>query len=322
MAIDVSLIIPVYNEEANVRPLYDAIMGSLGGQPFSYEIVFVDDGSRDETFARAAALAACDHRVRVVKFRRNYGQTPAMAAGIRLARGDILVTLDGDLQNDPADIPVFVETIRQGFDIVIGWRHKRQDDFARVHISKIANRIIAWVTGLPVKDAGCSLKAYRADLIKGIPLYSEMHRFIPAMTSLAGARLAQLKVRHHPRRFGKSKYGFARTYKVLLDIFSVRFILTFVERPLLWHARAFGISAAIGTVLLIIALVEQLYGGASTSVAFVGSGILFLALAMSLFFMTLIGHLSMASADFRIDEFPILTSRSADLARPSGEQTP
>lgn len=179
----VSVIVPVYDEEENVDPLYQAVDRALSGRDFDFELVLVDDGSKDRTYERAAALVERDPRVRVVKFRRNYGQTAAMAAGVEVARGDVLVTMDGDLQNDPEDIPRLLEQIEKGFDIAIGWRRKRKDGGARVFISKIANRIMTYIMGIAVRDSGCSLKAYRAELIKGIPMYGEMHRFIPASSA-------------------------------------------------------------------------------------------------------------------------------------------
>ena len=189
----------------------------------------------DRTLERAVEIARDDPRVRVVKFRRNYGQTPAMAAGIEHARGKILVTMDGDLQNDPADIAHFLAKIDEGYDIVVGWRFNRQDKLMSRKIpSKIANWLIGKVTGVPIKDNGCSLKAYRAALIKEIPLYSEMHRFIPAMASIAGPRIAEIKVRHHARQFGQSKYGLSRVYKVLLDLMVIKTVASFTSRPLLW----------------------------------------------------------------------------------------
>ncbi len=198
-------------------------------------MVFVDDGSKDNTLQLATELAQADPRVRVVKFRRNFGQTPAMAAGIEHARGEILITMDGDLQNDPADIQQLLLKMDEGNDIVVGWRFNRQDKMISRKIpSMIANRLIGKVTGVPIKDNGCSLKAYRASVIKHIPLYSEMHRFIPAMASIAGPRIAEIKVRHHARQFGASKYGISRVYKVLLDLMVIKTVASFTARPLLW----------------------------------------------------------------------------------------
>ena len=201
---DLSVIVPLFNEEESLEPLYHAIKSVLTTLAFEHELIFVDDGSRDNTFTIASRLAQADHRLRVIKFRRNYGQTPAMAAGIEHARGEVLITMDGDLQNDPRDIPVFLEKLKEGYDIVVGWRYNRQDKLITRKIpSRIANWLIGKITGVPIKDNGCSLKAYRASLIKNIPLYSEMHRFIPAMTSLAGTRIAEVKVNHHARRYGQ-----------------------------------------------------------------------------------------------------------------------
>ena len=232
-----SIVVPVFNEEDNVEPLFEAIMSSLESFAKSFEVIFVDDGSKDETFSRAKALAASDERLKLIRFRRNFGQTPAMAAGIDYARGDVIVTMDGDLQNDPRDILELVSRIEQGSDIAVGWRYQRQDKLITRKIpSKIANWIIGKVTGVPIKDNGCSLKAYRAEVIQRIPLYSEMHRFIPAMTTLAGAQISEIKVRHHARQYGKSKYGLSRVYKVLFDLLTIKTITAFSSRPLAWFA--------------------------------------------------------------------------------------
>ncbi|HEY0341683.1 MAG TPA: glycosyltransferase family 2 protein, partial [Steroidobacteraceae bacterium] len=215
MAPELSIVVPLYNEEDSLRPLYAAITHAVAPLGISFEIVFVDDGSKDGTVRVADEIARADSRVCLVKFRRNYGQTPAMAAGIAQASGDVIVTMDGDLQNDPADIGALLRKIDEGYDIVVGWRFDRQDKLVSRKIpSRIANRLIARVTGVPIKDNGCSLKAYRASLIKKIPLYSEMHRFIPAMASIAGPKIAEIKVQHHARQFGQSKYGLSRIYKV------------------------------------------------------------------------------------------------------------
>jgi glycosyltransferase involved in cell wall biosynthesis len=251
----VSVIVPMYEEEENMEPLYSAVNHALNGQEFDYELVLVDDGSTDRTYDRAEALVFRDPRVRVVKFRRNYGQTAAMAAGVEAARGDVLVTMDGDLQNDPADIPRLLEKMHQGYDIVVGWRRRRRDGGGRVFVSKIANRIMARIMGVAVRDSGCSLKAYRSELIKGIPMYGEMHRFIPALSQLAGARLAEIEVNHRARQFGVSKYGFSRIQKVILDIITIRVLLSYARAPLTWHLKAVGLSlllnlAAFGYLLL------------------------------------------------------------------------
>lgn len=255
--VTLSIVVPLYNEEENIQPLYRAITSALEGKVESYEAVLVDDGSKDDTGLLAELLVEQDARIRVVRFRRNYGQTAAMAAGIKYARGKIIVTMDGDLQNDPTDIPMLVSLIAEGHDIAVGWRRKRLDGRARVFVSKVANRIMAKVMGVAVRDSGCSLKAYRAELIQDIPLYGEMHRFIPALSQLAGARLAQVEVKHHPRRFGVSKYGFSRIYKVMLDIISIRALLSFARQPFLWLGPVSVGAFTIGLLFLLSSLFTE-----------------------------------------------------------------
>jgi glycosyltransferase involved in cell wall biosynthesis len=303
-----SVIAPLYNEEENVRPLYEALTAALDPTGLDYEMLFVDDGSKDTTLSRAIELAQADPRVKVVKFRRNCGQTAAMAAGIEFASGEVLVTMDGDLQNDPLDIPMFLETIESGYDIVVGWRFKRQDKLISRKIpSKIANWLIGKVTKVPIKDNGCSLKAYRASVIKQIPLYSEMHRFIPAMASIAAPRIAEVKARHHPRRFGKSKYGLSRVYKVLLDLLVIKTLASFAARPLLW----FGLLAMpilfFGTALVGYELIESALAGMPLSLPVAGCGIIFIAAAFLLVCAGALGELIYNLGDMRDHEFARLT---------------
>lgn len=280
-----SIIVPLYNEEECVLPLYEAITGAVDPLGVPYEMLFVDDGSRDATFPRARELARRDDRLRVVKFRKNYGQTPAMAAGIALARGEILVTMDGDLQNDPADISRFLEKIEEGYDIVCGWRHKRQDKLISRKIpSVVANWIIGKITGVPIRDNGCSLKAYRAEIIKSIPLYSDMHRFIPAMTSLAGTSVAEIKVNHRPRRFGVSKYGISRIYKVIIDLLIIKSLLSLSMKPLRFFAAAAFLSLAAGMVMLVESMAEIFAGSAAMD--FMGASGAILFFILSFFFMS------------------------------------
>ncbi|MEY8800922.1 glycosyltransferase family 2 protein [Leisingera sp. XS_AS12] len=242
--IEISICVPVYNEEDSVGPMHAAINAALDPLGCPYEIVFVDDGSTDETLRRLEQIAADDPRLSLVRFQRNYGQTAAMTAGIEHARGRYLVTMDGDLQNDPLDIPMMLDKLKEGYDLVVGWRIKRQDKFlSRKLPSKIANWLIGKVTGLPIRDNGCSLKVYRSELIKQVPLYSDMHRFIPAMTIPLGARVAQVGVRHHARRFGTSKYGLSRVFKVLLDLLSIKTLLLFARQPLSSFLRLAGLAA-------------------------------------------------------------------------------
>jgi len=228
-----SLTIPVLNEEANVSPLYERIVAALEplGQPF--EAIFVDDGSRDGTASELARLAARDTRVKVVSFKRNFGQTAAMMAGIHFASGDIIVPMDGDLQNDPADIAKLLAKLDEGYDVVSGWRHDRQDDAIRRNLpSRIANRLISWISGVKLHDYGCSLKAYRRDVLKDVRLYGEMHRFIPIYESWQGGRVAEVPVTHHPRVHGQSKYGADRVVKVVLDLIVIQFLARYSNRPI------------------------------------------------------------------------------------------
>lgn len=244
MPIDISVIVPILNEEESVALMRSRVVDALEplGRPF--ELIFVDDGSTDASFDLLAAMAAEDPRIVVLKFRRNAGQTAAMTAGIEYARGALLVTMDGDLQNDPADIPMMLAKVEEGYDLVVGWRMNRQDKWlSRKLPSMIANRLIGKVTRLPIRDNGCSLKVYRAELIKKVPLYSDMHRFIPAMTLPLGARIAEVGVRHHARQFGESKYGLSRIYKVLIDLIAIKTILLFARQPLRRFAVLAGLSA-------------------------------------------------------------------------------
>lgn len=279
MPIDISVIVPILNEEESVGLMRDRVFEALipTGRPF--ELIFVDDGSTDQSYPRLAAMAREDPRVVVLKFRRNAGQTAAMTAGIEYSRGRLLVTMDGDLQNDPADIPMMIEKIDEGYDLVVGWRMKRQDKWlSRKLPSMIANRLIGKVTGLPIRDNGCSLKVYRADVIKKVPLYSDMHRFIPAMASPLGARVAQVGVRHHARQFGESKYGLSRIYKVLLDLIAIKMILLFAHKPLSRFAGLAGLAACAA----IIFGWHVLFGDGAT-----GSGSVMILTAVAMLFGSL-----------------------------------
>ena len=228
-----SIVVPVYNEEENVCPLFEKIQTVCEAIGDAYEVLFVDDGSKDKTFAVLSELSEQAPELVVIRFQKNAGQTAAMAAGFEFARGQRIISMDGDLQNDPSDIPKLLEKLDEGYDLVCGWRKTRQDKFLTRRVpSIVANWIIGKVTGVPIHDNGCSLKAYRASVIKEVPLYGEMHRFIPAMSTVAGARIAEIVVAHHPRRFGKSKYGLGRIWRVMLDIIAFKFIISvFTSRP-------------------------------------------------------------------------------------------
>ena len=229
----VSLIVPIYNELENVPLLYEQITRALDGWEHTWELVCVDDGSRDGSAARLIEIASRDPRVKLVRFRRNYGQTAAMQAGIDHASGDVLVTLDGDLQNDPADIPMLVSRLEAGYDLIHGWRKHRQDTLVTRKIpSKIANWLIARVTGFPIHDLGCTLKAIRREIAADLELYGEMHRFIPILAHWKGARCLEVVTNHRPRRFGKTKYGLSRTLRVVLDLMTVKFLLSYSASPM------------------------------------------------------------------------------------------
>ena len=304
--IGLSIIVPLYNEEESVTPLYEKIIAAVQPLGLDFEILFVDDGSRDNTVPLAALIANRDKRLRIVKFRRNYGQTPAMAAGIDHARGRYLITMDGDLQNDPDDIPRFLEKLEDGYDIVVGWRYKRQDKLITRKIpSRIANWLIGKATGVPIKDNGCSLKGYKASVIQNIPLYSEMHRFIPAMTSLAGTRVAEIKVKHHARQFGKSKYGLSRTYKVLLDLLSIKTILTSFARPLRVFAPFSGVSALIGLACMAVGYSKY---SATAGIIFFSVGFLYITLALVLLMWGILGELVYRTGNLKLEHFAHITS--------------
>jgi glycosyltransferase involved in cell wall biosynthesis len=223
---------PVYNEKENIEPLHRGLREALNG--LSYELIFVDDGSTDGSLEKLMAIADEDKdHVRVVELRRNFGQTAAIAAGIDHSLGDVVVLIDADLQNDPVDIPMMLEKIEEGFDVVSGWRINRQDSFlTRTLPSRIANWLISKVTGVRLHDYGCTLKAYRRDVLEGFHLYGEMHRFIPAYAGGVGAKIVEVPVRHHPRRFGKAKYGLERTLKVILDLFTVKYLVSYALNPI------------------------------------------------------------------------------------------
>jgi len=310
---NLSIVVPFFNEEQSIRPLHSALTEALAtlGRPF--EMVFVDDGSADRTFQIAVEIAKSDPRVRVVRFRRNYGQTAAMAAGIEYSTGDVIVTMDGDLQNDPADIGAFLAKIDEGYDIVVGWRFNRQDKLLSRKIpSRIANRLIARVTGVPIRDNGCSLKAYRAQLIKQIPLYSEMHRFIPAVASIAGPRIAEIKVRHHARQFGQSKYGLSRVYKVLLDLLVIKTVTSFMSKPLEWFGLLSLPALTVALVALLWTVYVQLFEGGPIPWPVAGSGVIFLSSTIIMVSNGILGELIYKMSRMRDYQFTRLTRQTHD----------
>jgi glycosyltransferase involved in cell wall biosynthesis len=258
---EISVVIPMHDEELNVEPLYATLMDALEKLGRSYEIVVVDDGSRDSTYPRLDELATTDPTLRLVRLRRNYGQTAAMAAGFDHARGQIIVPLDGDGQNDPADIGLLIAKIDEGYDVASGWRQDRKDGVVRRLPSRIANWLIGRVTGVRLHDYGCTLKAYRAEIVDELQLYGEMHRFLPALAHMAGARIVEVPVRHHPRTNGKSKYGLGRTFSVLLDLITVKFLSAWSTKP----SHIFGGSGlflcVMGTGFVAWTAYQRLFNG-------------------------------------------------------------
>lgn len=259
---ELSIVVPIYFEEQNIVPLYEAITAAIASTGISYEIIAVDDGSGDGSFSELAAIAESDKRLRVIRFRRNFGQTAAMAAGFEAARGRVVIPMDGDLQNDPEDIPKLLDKIREGYDVVSGWRKDRQDAFInRTLPSRIANSLISRMTGVHLHDYGCTLKAYRKEVLEGIGLYGEMHRFVPALASRIGARVTEIPVRHHQRLHGSSKYGISRTMRVILDLITVRFLLSYATKPIQlfgkWGIYCFMLAVCTGAATLYMKFIEH-----------------------------------------------------------------
>jgi glycosyltransferase involved in cell wall biosynthesis len=253
-----SVIVLVYNEVDSIAPMHSELTGVLEALELSYEVLYIDDGSRDGSSERLGQLASRDRRVRVVSFRRNFGQTAAVQAGIDHSRGEILVFMDGDMQNDPHDIPRLMSKIDEGYDVVSGWRKDRKDDAVRVLPSKIANWIIARVTGVRLNDFGCTLKAYQREVIQDVKLYGEMHRFIPVYASWVGARITELPVNHRPRMYGHSKYSLARTSRVLLDLITVKLLGSYSTKPIYFFGfAAFGLWA-LALVFAAIVIIQKI----------------------------------------------------------------
>ncbi len=258
-----SIVVPLYNEEENVRELHGRLRDVLDTLGSEYELIFVDDGSTDRTLQLLQEIQSADGRVVVLSLRRNFGQTAAFAAGFDYARGDVIVTMDGDLQNDPKDIPRLLDMIREN-DIVSGWRKSRKDPFVSRRLpSIIANRLISKVTGVSLHDYGCSLKAYRREVIKNLKLYGEMHRFIPAVANLYGVKIAEVETTHHPRLRGKSKYGISRTIRVILDLITVKFLLSFSTRPLQFFGPIGLLSGFIGLLISLYLSLQKIFMGLS-----------------------------------------------------------
>ncbi len=261
---ELSIFLPVYNEEPNLRPLQAKLDESLTALNRTAEIIYVDDGSSDGSLAVLRELASNDRRVRVVALKRNYGQTAAMAAGIDAAMGQVLIPMDADLQNDPRDISRLLDKLDEGYDVVSGWRKHRQDKVITRKIpSMIANRLISWIGGVPLHDYGCTLKAYRLESLAGVRLYGEMHRFIPILASWEGARVAEIPVAHHPRTMGKSKYGLSRTFKVVFDLMTIKFMASYQTKPIYIFGTFGMIAIALSVIAGVWATFLKLWEGVS-----------------------------------------------------------
>jgi glycosyltransferase involved in cell wall biosynthesis len=246
--IKLSVVIPIYNEEQNITPLYRELKSALNGMKRRYEVIFVDDGSNDASDEVLQRLARGDKKIKVIQLRKNFGQTAAIAAGVEHAGGEIVFTMDGDGQNDPKDIPRLVSKLEQGFDVVSGWRKRREDPLLNKRFpSALANRLISWLTGINLHDYGCTLKAYRRHILKDIHLYGEMHRFIPAYAAWVGAQITEMEVTHHPRRHGRSKYGLSRTTSIILDLITFLFLQRYSTKPI----RLFG---GVGMILFCLGI--------------------------------------------------------------------
>jgi glycosyltransferase involved in cell wall biosynthesis len=259
--VDLSIVVPVYNEQENLPILYPKILEAIQPLSLSWEIIFVNDGSRDGSQKVLEDLYAQDpEHVQVIEFRRNFGQTAAFAAGIDRAAGEIVVLCDADLQNDPMDIPMMMGKIHEGYDVVSGWRKNRQDNFAtRTLPSRMANKLISKVTGVHLHDYGCTLKAYRREVITGFKLYGEMHRFIPVYADSVGARITEVEVHHHPRLYGKAKYGLERTLKVVLDLFTVKFLVSYANKPIYLFGGTGIALILLSAVILIYLFIRRVF---------------------------------------------------------------
>lgn len=290
---ELSLFLPVLDEEDNLRPMHAKIQAALETLGKTAEVIYVDDGSTDNSLAILKEIAASDDRVRVISLRRNYGQTAAMSAGIDAARGEILIPMDADLQNDPADIAKLLKKLDEGYDVVSGWRKNRQDKMISRKIpSKIANKIVSWIGGVPLHDYGCSLKAYRREVIQDVKLYGEMHRFIPIYASWAGARVAEIPVDHHARTMGRSKYGISRTIKVIFDLMTIKFMAEYHTKPI----YVFGAFGMIAFLISMAASIWALVLKFGYSVSFILTplpviAVVMLAISVQFFLMGLLAEL-------------------------------
>jgi len=285
---DISIIIPLYNEERNVLPLWSSIRKVMANLNREYEVIFIDDGGTDKTFEILKKLHKRDPKVKVIKFRTNFGQSAAMAAGFEAAKGDIIISMDGDLQNDPKDIPRLIQKLEEGYDVISGWRKNRKDKLLLRRIpSQIANKLICFITKVKLHDTGCSLKAYRSEIIKRINLYGELHRFIPALARIEGARIAEMVVDHHPRRFGKSKYNITRTFRVIMDLITLNLLMKYLHKPLHFFGVIGIASITLGLATFICTLYCLFFYGFSLPEINILITLVFLLLACGIQFLFL-----------------------------------
>jgi glycosyltransferase involved in cell wall biosynthesis len=316
---NLSVVIPIQDERDNLGPLHERLHSALDPLGMEYEIVFVDDGSTDGSFHVLEELAARDERVKVVGLRRNYGQTPALLAGIDWSKGDVIVTMDGDLQNDPADIPRLLEELDKGYDVVFGLRKNRQDGWLlRKLPSRLGNWLIRKVTGSPFKDMGCTLRAMRRELAESLPLYGELHRFIPVLAQQCGARLTQIDVRHHPRTAGKTKYGLTRSVRVLLDLITLTFLHGYVTRPM----HVFGLAGLASMGAGVLSLLATVWMKAHSGIYMTGNPLLLLSALLELvgvqfISLGLIGELLTRTYHESQDKNPYLVRTTLNLEPPS-----
>jgi glycosyltransferase involved in cell wall biosynthesis len=310
-----SIVVPLYNEEESVDKLVARIRQEASRLEYAYEIILVDDGSKDGTWRSIERLQQTTaDTIRGIKFRKNFGQTAAMVAGFEHSNGQVIITMDGDLQNDPADIPMLLDKMKEGYDVVSGWRQKRKDHWSRVLPSRIANKMISWMTGVHLHDYGCSLKAYRASCIKPLKAYGEMHRFFPALASMTGARIAEIPVNHHPRRYGSSKYGFSRIFKVFSDIFAINLIIRFSSMPLKGFAVCsipLVLLAAFFGLLSVLAVMLQWADGKALAFMFAagmcGVGVVHMLV------LGFLGELIVGSSDLSHTRMPEATKKMLDM---------
>lgn len=283
-----SVVVPIFNEEENITPLYRELKNVLEGLGTAYEVIFVDDGSVDASYEVLQGLAKDDKEIKIIQFRKNFGQTAAIAAGVEHAQGEVIVTIDGDGQNDPRDIPRLLEKLEQGYDVASGWRKDRRDPFLNKRFpSALANKLISWLTRVRLHDYGCTLKAYRRDILRDIHLYGEMHRFIPAYASWVGARITELEVAHHPRRHGKSKYGLSRTTSIILDLITILFLQRYSTKPIRLFGGAGMTLLGLGILSGLFVLFRRIiWGGAwispmiLISFLFITMGVMFILLGL------------------------------------------